>query len=417
LIATPRAPARPHGGRGYVKLDAVEVFVLDEADRMPRHGLHPRRQARGPRGSPVKTSDALSFRPRCRRRSPSCRGRILIDPRAHRGPSPQATTARERSSRRFITWRSATKARRCSRRCSRTRALDRRASSFTRHESTARIASSSRLDPRPASARRAIHGNKSQRGRAERALDGFKNGDIPVLIATDYRGRVASTSTASPTVVNYDLPNVPEQYVHRIGADRTAREPVGRAHRVLRRGRTRLAQRTSRRSSVSGSRSPIAIRAFRRALPLPERSTLEPWRAPTKRHDRPRTSLRNPIAKADTGHYTTIRQFLPPRDARPLPPPRARRRRRYRGGPSPDRKPERPRGGWRVPFAERNLNVQSQRKISVRRNGSGRSVSARKARKREDRKRDKEKQAGEALAGRNPDIAGIVPGPQAPPDW
>jgi ATP-dependent RNA helicase RhlE len=65
----------------------------------------------------------------------------------------------------------------------------------------------------------AIHGNKSQNQR-ERALAEFKNGKIHVLVATDIAARGIDIDSVSH-VVNYDLPHVPESYVHRIG--RTAR--------------------------------------------------------------------------------------------------------------------------------------------------------------------------------------------------
>lgn len=65
----------------------------------------------------------------------------------------------------------------------------------------------------------AIHGNKSQAQR-ERALELFRSGEVPILIATDIAARGIDIPGVSH-VVNYDLPNVPEQYVHRIG--RTAR--------------------------------------------------------------------------------------------------------------------------------------------------------------------------------------------------
>jgi ATP-dependent RNA helicase RhlE len=65
----------------------------------------------------------------------------------------------------------------------------------------------------------AIHGNKSQAQR-ERALAGFKAGEVPVLVATDIAARGIDVSGVSH-VINFELPNVPEQYVHRIG--RTAR--------------------------------------------------------------------------------------------------------------------------------------------------------------------------------------------------
>ena len=65
----------------------------------------------------------------------------------------------------------------------------------------------------------AIHGNKSQ-GARKRALDGFRNGDVTVLIATDIAARGIDVDDVTH-VFNYDLPNIPESYVHRIG--RTAR--------------------------------------------------------------------------------------------------------------------------------------------------------------------------------------------------
>ena len=61
----------------------------------------------------------------------------------------------------------------------------------------------------------AIHGNKSQAART-RALAGFKNGDVRVLVATDIAARGLDIDQL-PHVVNYELPNVPEDYVHRIG--------------------------------------------------------------------------------------------------------------------------------------------------------------------------------------------------------
>ncbi|MFQ3623070.1 MAG: DEAD/DEAH box helicase, partial [Acetobacteraceae bacterium] len=64
-----------------------------------------------------------------------------------------------------------------------------------------------------------IHGNRSQAQR-QRALDSFRDGSVPVLVATDIAARGIDVEQVTH-VVNLDLPNVPEQYVHRIG--RTAR--------------------------------------------------------------------------------------------------------------------------------------------------------------------------------------------------
>jgi ATP-dependent RNA helicase RhlE len=61
----------------------------------------------------------------------------------------------------------------------------------------------------------AIHGNKSQ-GARTRALAGFKDGSLRVLVATDIAARGLDIDRL-PHVVNYELPNVPEDYVHRIG--------------------------------------------------------------------------------------------------------------------------------------------------------------------------------------------------------
>ena len=61
----------------------------------------------------------------------------------------------------------------------------------------------------------AIHGNKSQNAR-QRALTGFKNHELRVLIATDIAARGIDVDQLSH-VINYELPNIPETYVHRIG--------------------------------------------------------------------------------------------------------------------------------------------------------------------------------------------------------
>jgi ATP-dependent RNA helicase RhlE len=65
----------------------------------------------------------------------------------------------------------------------------------------------------------AIHGNKSQNAR-QKALDGFKRGDVRVLVATDIAARGIDVDGVTH-VINFELPDEPETYVHRIG--RTAR--------------------------------------------------------------------------------------------------------------------------------------------------------------------------------------------------
>ena len=69
----------------------------------------------------------------------------------------------------------------------------------------------------------AIHGDKAQ-GARERALAQFKAGEVRALVATDIAARGIDVDSVTH-VVNYELPNVPESYVHRIG--RTARRGLG----------------------------------------------------------------------------------------------------------------------------------------------------------------------------------------------
>ncbi len=76
----------------------------------------------------------------------------------------------------------------------------------------------------------AIHGNKSQ-GARTKALADFKSGRVKVLVATDVASRGIDISRL-PHVVNFDLPNVPEDYVHRIGRTGRAGEE-GAAHSLV----------------------------------------------------------------------------------------------------------------------------------------------------------------------------------------
>ncbi|MFV0244956.1 MAG: helicase-related protein, partial [Qingshengfaniella sp.] len=64
-----------------------------------------------------------------------------------------------------------------------------------------------------------IHGNKSQ-GQRDRAIKAFRAGEVTVLVATDVAARGIDIPGVA-YVINYDLPEVPDNYVHRIG--RTAR--------------------------------------------------------------------------------------------------------------------------------------------------------------------------------------------------
>jgi len=133
----------------------------------------------------------------------------------------------------------------------------------------------------------AIHGNKSQNART-RALADFKRGTLQALVATDIAARGLDIEQL-PHVVNFDLPNVPEDYVHRIGrtgragATGEAISLVSRDEEVLLRDIERLIRRPVPRIGVPGfqpsaagagydveQREPRAPRAARKTGPRPD---------------------------------------------------------------------------------------------------------------------------------------------------
>jgi ATP-dependent RNA helicase RhlE len=118
----------------------------------------------------------------------------------------------------------------------------------------------------------AIHGNKSQPQR-ERAIALFRTGDVKVLVATDIAARGIDIPGVSH-VFNYDLPHVPEQYVHRIG--RTARAGASGIaiafcsdeERALLRDIERLTRQKVNVEALPGSFAD-AVRATRALKPAP----------------------------------------------------------------------------------------------------------------------------------------------------
>jgi len=111
----------------------------------------------------------------------------------------------------------------------------------------------------------AIHGNKSQSARTK-ALADFKTGDLRVLVATDIAARGIDIDQL-PHVVNYELPNVPEDYIHRIG--RTGRAgATGEAISLVcldeedfLRDIERLVKRPIKRVTIPGFEPPAGERA------------------------------------------------------------------------------------------------------------------------------------------------------------
>jgi ATP-dependent RNA helicase RhlE len=210
LIATP-GRLLDLMGQGAVRLDRLEVFVLDEADRMLDMGfIHDVRKVIG---SLPKQRQSLFFSATMLPEVVRLAGGILNDPvkvEAH----PVASTV-ELVEQRVMFVDKADK-RTLLGRVLHDGAVG-RALVFTRTKHGAdRVVRQLIRDGVPAEA---IHGSKSQTART-RALERFRTGAGRVLVATDIAARGIDVD-AITHVINYDLPNVPESYVHRIG--RTAR--------------------------------------------------------------------------------------------------------------------------------------------------------------------------------------------------
>jgi ATP-dependent RNA helicase RhlE len=210
LIATP-GRLLDLMGQGLARLDPLEMFVLDEADRMLDMGfIHDVRKVIA---ALPKQRQSLFFSATMLPEVARLAGSILTDPvkiEAH----PVASTA-ELVEQRVMFVDKADK-RALLGRVLQDGAVG-RALVFTRTKHGAdRVVAQLARDGVSAEA---IHGNKSQNART-RALERFRTGAGRVLVATDIAARGIDVDGITH-VINYDLPNVPESYVHRIG--RTAR--------------------------------------------------------------------------------------------------------------------------------------------------------------------------------------------------
>jgi ATP-dependent RNA helicase RhlE len=214
LVATP-GRLLDHIGQGNIQLGAVEVFVLDEADHMLDLGfIEPIRRIVS--GLPTVRQN-LFFSATMPREIRKLATELLVDPlevavvlhtttvervdqqvilvEGRRKPALLAELMIDKAVDRALVF-------------TRTK---RGADRVTRHLAEAGIGAT------------AIHGNKSQAQR-EHALAGFRAGRTRVLVATDIAARGIDVEAVSH-VINFDLPNIPESYVHRIG--RTARAGAG----------------------------------------------------------------------------------------------------------------------------------------------------------------------------------------------
>ena len=194
-------------GQGYVKLGGIEIFVLDEADRMLDMGFLPDVR-RIIRELPTKRQTLL-FSATMPPDIEQLAATLLTNPVSVEA-SPESTTA-ERVAQHvyFVDKRDKP---RLLVDLLRSPELE-HALIFTRTKHGAnRVAEYLHKSGLNAAA---IHGNKSQ-GARERALGGFRRHELRALVATDIAARGIDVEGISH-VINFDLPNVPETYVHRIG--------------------------------------------------------------------------------------------------------------------------------------------------------------------------------------------------------
>ena len=197
--------------QGFIKLNQIEIFVLDEADRMLDMGfIHDVRRIikRLP-----KERQTMLFSATMPQAIQDLSRSILIDP-VKVEANPQATTVEKVAQSLYYVERG--EKRDLLKHILQDSASERvlvftrtkhRANNLAKQLNRARI---------PAEA---IHGNKSQGARTQ-ALARFKSGKSPVLVATDIAARGLDIEAVTH-VINFDLPDIPESYVHRIG--RTAR--------------------------------------------------------------------------------------------------------------------------------------------------------------------------------------------------
>ena len=210
LIATP-GRLMDHISTGALRIDRTDAIVLDEADQMLDLGFLP--TIRQLMAKLKKNRQTILFSATMPTQIRKLAEDFLKDP-VEVSVAPQSTPVERIAQEALLLERS--EKRNALRDLLAPREVE-RAIVFTRTKHGAnRVAENLGKDGLQAAA---IHGNKSQ-GQRERALAAFRDGSVRILVATDIAARGIDIPGVSH-VINYDLPNVSESYVHRIG--RTAR--------------------------------------------------------------------------------------------------------------------------------------------------------------------------------------------------
>lgn len=288
LVATP-GRLLDHLDSGVVKLDRVQYLVLDEADRMLDMGFV--RDVMKIVGRLPEERQSLLFSATMPAEVAQLSKRILKDP-LRVEVTPEVVTV-ERIDQRLYHVPAGEK---------RGFLVDllsdetmRRVIVFTRTKHGAdRVAqhlSKARIETL------ALHGNKSQ-GARQKALAGFKDGSLRVLVATDIAARGIDVSDVTH-VVNFDLPDEPEAYVHRIGRTaRAGREGVAyslfdagesqRLKAIERLIRRPIPEVATRYKLHAPSSRPVADNdrgadLQREGRPMPQKSKKNRWRSQQRR--------------------------------------------------------------------------------------------------------------------------------------
>jgi ATP-dependent RNA helicase RhlE len=197
--------------QGFVQLDKVEYFILDEADRMLDMGFqHDVKKI----AAKVPTRRQTMLFSATMPKSVQGLANNLLDDPVRVEVAPAATTA-EKVDQQVLFVASDNKRNLLSH-LLKDPSIE-RVLIFTRTKHRANRVAKHLVDMGISAD--AIHGNKAQNAR-QRALDGFKKGSIRALVATDIAARGIDVDGVTH-VINFELPNEPESYVHRIG--RTAR--------------------------------------------------------------------------------------------------------------------------------------------------------------------------------------------------